>query len=137
MIKEISPLQAWDILQSNPNAVLLDVRSQMEFDYVGHPTGAVFAAIKEPPGWENMPDFVDRAKKALQQSRPAVPQEDLVVLALCRSGARSMLAAEELSDQGFAEVINIAEGFEGDKNENNQRNSVNGWRFHQLPWEQS
>ncbi|MFT7460549.1 MAG: rhodanese-related sulfurtransferase [Planctomycetota bacterium] len=137
MIKEITPLEAWEILQSNSNSVLLDVRSYMEYAYVGHPPEAVFVSLKEPPGWENDPAFVANVTKSLQEKRPDRDPQDLTILALCRSGARSMAAAEELTNSGFKEVVNVAEGFEGDKDENNHRNTINGWRFHGLPWEQS
>lgn len=137
MIKEISPVEAWEILQSNADAVLLDVRSRMEFDYVGHAPDAVFVSLKEPPSWESDPVFVANVTKALQEKYPNQDPKDLTILALCRSGARSMVAAEELSANGFKQVINVSEGFEGDKDEKDHRNSVNGWRFHGLPWVQS
>jgi rhodanese-related sulfurtransferase len=56
---------------------------------------------------------------------------------LCRSGARSALAAEMLIKEGYTNVYNILDGFEGDKDESGHRNTINGWRFHDLPWEQS
>jgi len=137
MIKEITPPEAWKILQTNPDAVLLDVRSRMEFEYVGHAPDAVFVPLKEPPEWDSDPDFVDKTRQILQACRPDRAPEDLTILALCRSGARSMTAAVLLTDNGCKEVINVAEGFEGDKDENSHRSSINGWRFHGLPWEQS
>jgi rhodanese-related sulfurtransferase len=137
MIKEIGPTEAWEILQSNPDSVLLDVRSHMEFAYVGHAPESVFVPLKEPPGWKDDPDFVDKVIQALREKHPDKEPRELTVLALCRSGARSMTAAEELTKRGFTEAINVAEGFEGDKDENNHRSTINGWRFHGLPWEQS
>jgi rhodanese-related sulfurtransferase len=137
MIKQISPPQAWEILQGDKNAVLLDVRSRMEFDYVGHVPGSVFVSLKEPPGWESNGDFVNKVKDALLDCRPGQKPEDINILALCRSGARSMSAAEELIGHSFKNVMNVAEGFEGDKDDKNHRNSINGWRFHGLPWQQS
>ncbi len=137
MIKEIKPPEAWEIIQANPDAVLLDVRSRMEYDYVGHVPESVFVALKEPPDWENDPDFVDKVKKALQARCPDKDSQDLTVLTLCRSGARSMMAAVELRSSGFKKVINVTEGFEGDKDENSRRSTINGWRFHGLPWLQS
>lgn len=137
MIKEINPPQAWEILQDNPDAVLLDVRSRMEYDYVGHVPGAVFVPLKEPPDWRVDTHFVDKVLQALQECRPGRDPRQLTILALCRSGARSMMAAEALSGQGFNELINVAEGFEGDLDHNKHRNNINGWRFHRLPWEQS
>jgi rhodanese-related sulfurtransferase len=137
MIKQINPPQAWKILQGDKNAVLLDVRSRMEFDYVGHVPNSVFVPLKEPPAWESDADFVNKVKLALQDSRPGQKAEDITIVALCRSGARSMTAAEELSGSGFKNVMNMAEGFEGDKDDKNQRGSINGWRYHGLPWLQS
>lgn len=138
MIKEITPVEAWDILQSSTNAVVLDVRSTMEFHYVGHPPGAVLVPLKEPPDWEIDPEFVDRVRKVLQgKCGEGARAEDLTILSLCRSGQRSLTAAELLADAGFTQVYNIKEGFEGDRDDKNHRNTINGWRARQLPWEQS
>ena len=62
---------------------------------------------------------------------------DITILTICRSGKRSMLAAQLLEAQGYKHTANIAEGFEGDLDENHHRGNVNGWRFHGLPWEQT
>lgn len=138
MIKEITPVEAWDILQSDVNAIVLDVRSTMEFHYVGHPIGAVNVPLKEPPTWDIDPAFVDKVRSALQETcDAAVTAEDFTILSLCRSGQRSMTAAQLLSAQGFNRVYNVLEGFEGERDGNNHRNTVNGWRVRQLPWEQS
>jgi len=58
------------------------------------------------------------------------------VLAICRSGKRSHVAAEHLREQGFREGYNVVEGFEGDLDTRRHRSTINGWRFHNLPWEQ-
>jgi rhodanese-related sulfurtransferase len=137
MIKEISPSEAWEILQSKPDTVLLDVRSRMEFEYVGHVADAIFVSLREPPGWNNDPAFVANVISMLKDMQAGKDPKELSILAMCRSGARSMIAAEELTNSGFKNVVNIAEGFEGDKDENNHRNSINGWRFRGLPWVQS
>jgi rhodanese-related sulfurtransferase len=137
MIKDLAPPEAWKILQSDPAAVLLDVRSRMEYDYVGHVPDSVFVSLKEPPDWQSEPEFVANVKRALAECRPGQVPEELTILALCRSGARSMRAAEELVNNGFKQVFNVSEGFEGDRDEQGHRNSTNGWRFHGLPWLQS
>lgn len=137
MIKEITPIEAWEILRSDAKAVLLDVRSTMEFLYVGHPVGALSVPLKEPPAWEIDPDFVDKASRALGERFAGMRPEDLTVLSLCRSGQRSMTAAELLTSRGFNCVYNVLEGFEGERDGNNHRNTINGWRVRQLPWEQS
>ena len=138
MIKEIDPGQAWEILQHNPDAVLLDVRSRMEYEYVGHPIGAVNVPWKEFPHWQLDPLFVDKVRTALDGARLTTGRpEDLTVLSLCRSGSRSRSAGEMLLQNGFKDVYNIAEGFEGDKDAQHHRNTINGWRVRGLPWEQS
>ena len=137
MIKELQPREAYALLQQNADAVLIDVRSTMEYEYVGRPLNAVHVPIKEPPAWETAPDFVDNVRAALKGHVPEGDIETTPLLMLCRSGKRSELGAELLIQAGFTDVANILEGFEGDKDPNGHRSTINGWRFHQLPWEQS
>lgn len=126
------------MLRDDPQAVLLDVRSQVEFSYVGHPPGAINIPWKDAPDWCVDDRFVNKVRAALAERFPARERpEDIPVLALCRSGARSRSAGEALQEQGFTRVYNVAEGFEGDLDEHRHRNTVNGWRVHGLPWEQS
>lgn len=138
MIKEVNPVEAFKILEQQPVATLIDVRSTMEYEFVGHPLNAIHMPLKEPPGWDTFPDFVDKIRASLAEHPPiGVSIEDRPLLMLCRSGARSRQAGEMLIKDGFTNVYNVLEGFEGDKDDDGHRNSVNGWRFHGLPWEQS
>lgn len=138
MIKEIRPKEAYAILNNQENAVLIDVRSLMEYEYVGHPLNVVHISIKEPPGWETESGFVENVRSVLAQRLPPdIEMKDVPLLMLCRSGKRSELGAELLIKEGYTNVYNVLEGFEGDKDENGHRNTINGWRFHNLPWEQS
>ena len=132
MVAEVTPEQAWQILQDNPETILLDVRSKVEFDYVGHPIGAVNVPLQEPPHWQTDPAFAETVIEQLGEA-----SKDVTVLTLCRSGKRSMLAATLLEEKGYKQTVNIAEGFEGDPDENRHRGNLNGWRFHKLPWEQT
>lgn len=132
MVAEVNPKQAWNILRDKPTAILLDVRSKVEFDYVGHPVDAVHVPLQEAPDWQTDPDFVQKVIERLGES-----SRDITILTICRSGKRSMLAAQLLEAQGYTHTANIAEGFEGDLDENRHRGNVNGWRFHGLPWEQT
>ncbi|MCC7414103.1 MAG: rhodanese-like domain-containing protein [Gammaproteobacteria bacterium] len=133
---DLDPKQAFDLLASRPEALLLDVRSRVEYDYVGHPVGALHVAWKEFPAWSENPDFLTEVRRAIAAVRPE-PVEAVPVLAICRSGARSRAAAQALERAGFRELYNVAEGFEGDKDAENHRNTVNGWRARGLPWEQT
>lgn len=137
VIPELRPDEAAKLLREDPTAVLLDVRSTMEYQYVGHPLGALHIPWSEPPGWQVDEHFVDKVRSKLQAKQTSLPVEQTVILTLCRSGARSRAAANVLAKHGFTQVYNIAEGFEGDRDANNHRSTINGWRFRGLPWEQS
>lgn len=138
MIKEVNPRQAYEILKNTDDAVLIDVRSTMEYQYVGHPVNAIHVPLKEPPDWETKTNFVENLESVLQQQfNDKCGFSDMTFLMLCRSGARSAAAGELLIQAGYRNVYNVLEGFEGDKNEQGHRSTVNGWRFHELPWEQS
>ncbi|PPC89890.1 MAG: sulfurtransferase [Methylobacter sp.] len=130
MIENLDPKQCWELLQSNTSAVLIDVRTKMEHAFVGHPPGAVHVAWKEAPDWQLNSNFVDTVKQV-------VPDTSVPVLLLCRSGQRSLEAAQVLEQAGYRQLVNIVDGFEGPLDANKHRNSLAGWRFSGLPWEQS
>lgn len=137
-IKEISPQQAWDLLEGDSQVVLLDVRTSMEYEYVGHPPNALHVPWMDAPDWNIDTAFVDKVRKALvKRSGSEKGIEAIVMLVMCRSGKRSQAAAEELVRQGFSDLYNIEAGFEGDLDNNKHRNTTNGWRVANLPWEQS
>ena len=128
-MKHLTPVAAHAFLQQRPDALLVDCRTEMEFFYVGHPVGAVHIAWHEPPEWEANPNFAAEVQEeAKDKTRP--------VLLICRSGKRTLDAGAALEANGFTEVINVLEGFEGDLDENFHRNTLNGWRVAGLPWEQ-
>jgi rhodanese-related sulfurtransferase len=130
MIENLNSLQAWDLLQQNNDAVLVDVRTKVEHAFVGHPLGAIHIAWKEAPDWQVNPKFVVEVEKL-------VPDKNAPVLLLCRSGQRSLDAAKALEGVGFSRLVNIVEGFEGPLDPHNHRGNLGGWRFNGLPWEQS
>ena len=126
------------MLVNDRRTVLLDVRTRIEFEYVGHPPGAINVPWKEPPDWVVDAEFVEKVRAGLAKIYPQIEGiEELTVLMLCRSGARSRSAGAALQARGFKHVYNIAEGFEGDRDQNKHRNTINGWRVNNLPWEQS
>ncbi|MDD5462016.1 MAG: rhodanese-like domain-containing protein [Methylococcales bacterium] len=130
MIENLQPQQAWDLLQQNSNAVLVDVRTKVEHAFVGHPVGAVHIAWKEAPDWQVNSNFIDEVKRR-------APDRNAPVLLLCRSGQRSLDAAKALEEVGYQKLINIIDGFEGPLDQNNHRGKLGGWRFCGLPWVQS
>ncbi len=133
----ISPRQAADILARNPRAILVDVRSSMEFLFVGHPVGAVHVAWIDEPDWDINPDFVVEVRQLLLGGVSSGHSEsDAMVILICRSGKRSHEAGKLLLQHGIENVCHIDEGFEGELNDAHQRSSIGGWRYHGLPWEQ-
>lgn len=110
------------------DAVLVDVRTDAEREWVGFVPGAVALAWKQWPGMALNSGF-DLAIKA------AVP-EGTKALLLCRSGVRSIAAARRATELGI-EAYNVLEGFEGDPDENAQRGGKGGWRQRGLPWRQT
>jgi rhodanese-related sulfurtransferase len=129
-MEHLDPRAAHTFLQTCPEAVMVDCRTEIEFMYVGHPEGAEHVAWQEAPDWQVDPLFADRVSRLLggDRSRP--------VVLICRSGARSVDAGETLEANGFARVINVLEGFEGDLDADLHRGTLGGWRFHGLPWRQ-
>ena len=123
---DISAELAWQWAQSG-KAVLVDVRTDAEREWVGKVPGAIAVAWKQWPGMAMNADFD-------AQLRAAVPEGHKVVL-LCRSGVRSVVAAQRATGLGI-EAYNILEGFEGDVNANGQRGQLGGWRKRGLPWNQ-
>ena len=129
-MKHLTPKEAHAFLHTNTDAVFVDVRSEIEFFYVGHPVGAEHIAWQEPPDWEVQPEFAQHVKALVAgvKSRP--------VVLICRSGKRSVDAGKVLENSGFSDVYNVLHGFEGDLDENFHRGHKSGWRFDGLPWAQ-
>ena len=128
-MKHLKPREAYEFMQHNPQAVLIDCRSEMEYLFVGHPHGAHHVAWNDGPDWDVNPHFVGQVKKVASADRP--------VVLICRSGQRSVAAGVELENAGFNDVYNVLEGFEGSLDERRHRGTLNGWRKEGLPWEQT
>jgi sulfur dioxygenase len=124
---DVTPEQAYAWLQAG-EAVMVDVRTDAEREWVGFVPDAVAIAWKQWPGMAMNPDF-DQAVKA------AVPAGKKVVL-LCRSGVRSIAAAKRATELGL-EAYNILEGFEGNPDASAHRGKLGGWRKRGLPWRQN
>lgn len=135
MVENVGPKQVWDALQGNPNAQMVDVRTDAEWNYVGLPD--LTAAGKQPVliPWQIYPTMqVDGA--FVDHLRQVGLTPDHHIYFLCRSGARSMAAAQAAQQAGFPHVYNIADGFEGPPNANGHRGEVAGWKAERLPWRQ-
>jgi len=136
-IKHISASKAWEVLQKEPNVAFIDVRSDMEYLFIGHPRGAVNIPWISEPDWVVNPDFVRDVRKLILGGVIDSPEHHAVpVLLICRSGKRSEEAGVLLLENGFHRVYNIEDGFEGELDDKHHRSTLAGWRFENLPWEQ-
>ncbi len=130
-MRDLTPKAAWQLLQSTPQAKLLDIRMEIEFLYVGCPPGAVHVP------WYEYPELKADVGLFLRGVQAEAPDLAAPVLLLCRSARRTIPAGRVLEEAGYTDVINILHGFEGDLNAEGHRSTVNGWRFDQLPWVQT
>ncbi len=136
-VGSMTPKEAWDKMEENPNSTLLiDVRSSMEFLFVGHAVNSIHLPWIDEPDWQINPQFSEGVRQLQTASEKQSPDSEINILLICRSGKRSLEAGNHLIEDGFHNVFNIEGGFEGERNEENQRSTINGWRFDGLPWEQ-
>ncbi|MCP4410845.1 MAG: rhodanese-like domain-containing protein [Gammaproteobacteria bacterium] len=133
----LSPKQAWQMMQDDPRTILIDIRSSMEFLFVGHPKGSVHIPWIDEPDWTINPSFLTEVRKLILGGVICDIAEGCApIILICRSGKRSKEAGDLLNDQGLKNIYHIDEGFEGELDEDHHRSSMGGWRFHDLPWEQ-
>ncbi len=124
---DVSAALAYAWWQSG-EAVLIDVRSDAEREWVGFVPGAIAVAWKQWPGMGMNSEFDTDLKSAVPPGKKAV--------LLCRSGVRSIAAAKRATELGL-EAYNILEGFEGDPDAHAHRGNKGGWRMRGLPWRQA
>lgn len=135
-IQIISPTDAWALMSADPGVTLIDVRSDMEFLMIGHPKGAVNVPWIDAPDWVVNQNFVASVRKALLGRLSSKYRDSPPVLLICRSGNRSRDASAALAGEGLSDIRVIEGGFEGPLDDAHHRNTVAGWRFEGLPWEQ-
>lgn len=134
---DISPQEAWDMMQENPGTVLIDIRSTMEYLFVGHPQGSVHVPWIDEPDWTVNPYFITEIRKLTLGGSATQEADSAPLILICRSGKRTKEAGKMLIDAGFKHVFHVGEGFEGELDDDHHRSTVGGWRFRGLPWEQS
>ena len=123
----VTPEEAWELVSSHA-AVLVDVRTAEERQFVGRIPDSIHVPWMTGPNLQRNPRFVRELESKVRR--------DEVIVLLCRSGARSVAAAQALTQARFPNAFNILEGFEGELDELKQRGNHSGWRFHRLPWTQ-
>jgi rhodanese-related sulfurtransferase len=134
-VPDVSPEAAWGALNSDPDAVLVDVRTDAEWNFVGLPD--LSAAGKEPLliPWQLYPGMQVTAAFAEHLRRAGVTASSKVYY-LCRSGARSLAAGQAAQAAGFPHAFNVADGFEGPVDAAGHRGRAAGWKAAGLPWKQ-
>jgi len=135
---DVTAAAAWETLTGELAAVLVDVRTEVEWNLIGKPD--LSTLDKEPVflQWVKMggvnKNFVAELKAALEERSVA---QDAPIYFICQSGGRSKMAAMQCTAVGYTRCYNVADGFEGDLDEHRHRNSVSGWKVAGLPWQQS
>ena len=131
----LSPKQAFELLENDHSAIFVDIRSSMEYLFVGHPVGTTHIAWIDEPDWDINPNFISDVTQHIDNKNNTKGKNTSIVL-ICRSGKRTQEAAKALLEAGFTKVIHIDEGFEGERDDSYHRSTIGGWRYHGLPWEQ-
>ncbi|MBK0400011.1 rhodanese-like domain-containing protein [Limibaculum sp. M0105] len=144
-VDAVDPDHAWRLLEGDPTAQLIDVRTRAEWSFVGLPDLSTLGRQVWPIEWLTFPamapnpDFLDAVAEALDRNEEGMPSR---LFFICRSGARSLSAARAVAEAfgaktGLARCTNVAEGFEGDLDASGHRGAVNGWKMRGLPWRQN
>ena len=137
---DVTAEEAWSTLSREPKAVLVDVRTTAEWNYVGLPD---LTTIGKPlvrvewqsfPSGEVNPKFAEALDAELKKHGAS---HDAQVFFICRSGARSASAAVAMTGLGYTHCFNVAGGFEGRRDGTGHRGTVDGWKAADLPWVQS
>lgn len=128
---DLSPAEAWRLLEAEPKASLIDVRTNAEWRSIGVPNLESIGKAPLLVEWQDLsgrtnPRFLDEVKA---KGLPA----DAPVLLLCRSGVRSRSAAIALTRAGYRACYNVSDGFEGPPGPDGRR-TVAGWKADGLPW---
>jgi rhodanese-related sulfurtransferase len=122
---EVTPQEAWALSQRG-DAVLVDVRTALEWHDIGHVPGSRLLPWNHADGQRNA-DFLADLREVVQPAQ--------TVLFLCRSAVRSHHAAMAAAAAGYDKAFNVLEGFEGQPDPTGRRGRVNGWQARGLPWE--
>jgi rhodanese-related sulfurtransferase len=134
-VPDVSPRATWQELSSDPDAILIDVRTDAEWNFVGVPDLTTLGKQPVLIPWQLYPtmqvngSFVEHLRRA-----GATPKSKLYFI--CRSGARSLAAGQAAQGSGFPQSFNVADGFEGPVDAEGHRGTVAGWKADGLPWRQ-
>ena len=131
----IDAKEAWARLVADEHTVLVDVRTMVEWAYVGVPDLRVLGKDVVTIEWTKMTGQQNAG--FVRQLSQVVPDMDKPLLFICRAGLRSHAAAIAARQAGYNNVVNISDGFDGELNDQGQRKSISGWCAQGLPWTQN
>lgn len=135
MAENIDSRDVWHALLNDPNAQMVDVRTDAEWNFVGLPDLSEAGKAPALIPWQVFPSMQVNASFTNQLTQAGL-MPDHQIYFLCRSGARSLAAADAAIAAGFPHAFNIADGFEGPPNRDGHRGTVSGWKASNLPWRQ-
>jgi rhodanese-related sulfurtransferase len=137
-MRHLDPKEAYAFLCARPDAVFVDCRSEAEYFLVGHPIVERDGAEPVRPHhvWWADDLKAEMNERFVEDVAQVSDARDRPLVLICRSGRRSVSAAEALEAAGWVEVYNVQEGFEGPLDERDRRGTLGGWRLAGLPWEQ-
>lgn len=131
---DIEPKDAYAVLGEDEEAVLVDVRTTAEWNYVGLPDLTAVGKRVLCVEWQRFPDGAVNERFVEQLQGAGLP-DGAPLYFLCRSGVRSIAAAEAATAAGLGPAYNVLHGFEGHHDREGHR-SVAGWKNDGLPWRQ-
>ncbi len=134
-VEIINSKEAWARLANDDQTVLVDVRTMVEWAYVGVPDLTTLGKDVVTIEWTKMSGQQNSA--FTRQLLQSVPDTDKKLMFICRAGLRSHAAAVAARHAGYGHVVNVNDGFDGSLNEHGQRKTISGWCAEGLPWTQN
>lgn len=135
MVDNIPPTTTWNALREEPAARLVDVRTDAEWAYVGLPELTEAAKQSALIPWQIFPAMTVNPDFLAQLTQAGLTPAHHIYF-ICRSGIRSLAAAQAAQAAGFPHVYNVADGFEGPPDAAGHRGQIAGWKADGLPWRQ-
>lgn len=130
VVGEVTPQEAWEKLQADTGVCVVDVRTESEWSQIGVPDLGDRNSDVYLISWQFAPDMSVNPNFVADLEAAGVPK-DSQVLFLCRSGVRSLAAAQAAQAAGYGSCFNIANGFEGIAGPDGRRHG--GWLGLGLP----
>lgn len=135
-VDDVTPTEAYELATTDPNVFILDVRTAAEWVWVGHPGPNKLAEGEELAGKvinisykvEKKGELILNKKFVRDVKRFLEDNPDAILISMCRSGGRSVAAAELLEEEGYYNILNMLTGFQGGKSEDGRGyRTKNGW----------